>query len=248
MSDMYRFDSKFDWWTKDHTRNYTWIQNYFKDSVTLDKTLDFIEVGVFEGRSMVWFIENVLAKQSSISSSCPGSTYRCIEPDPAVNFEHNLKLVQSKYPYIRIIHTKEYSEHFLPKLIGAPLDDPANYVKADFIYIDGDHNAQGVLRDIVMAWECLKVGGVLLMDDYEMEATDPWHYISHKEFKDHPRAKFRHPSIAIDAFLNVYRGLYERVIDNFQVGVVKCVDLGAKNLGHGDNSQGKFEYHAKKDK
>ena len=71
----------------------------------------------------------------------------------------------------------------------------------------------------------------MLMDDYEMKAVDPWHYVSHKEFQDHPRLHFRHPHVAIDAFLAIYRGMYERVIDNFQVGVRKVSDLGGKNLG-----------------
>jgi hypothetical protein len=249
VSEEYKFDPKFDWWTKDHTDNYEWIKNYFKKTAIIGKPLEFLEVGVFEGKSTIWFVDNILGMKAEGPEGTPyfgGSVYRCIEPDPAPNFEHNIGILRQRYPYVRITHNKEYSEHFLPKLISSPLDDPADYASANLAYIDGDHNAQGVLRDAVMAWECLKVGGILLFDDYEMEATDPWHYISHKEFKEHDRAKFRHPSIAIDAFLNVYRGLYEKVIDNFQVGVIKRVELGAKNLAHGDNSQGGFEYHASK--
>jgi hypothetical protein len=95
----------------------------------------------------------------------------------------------------------------------------------DFIYLDGDHNAQGLLRDTVYSWEVLKTGGLLLMDDYEMELTDPWHYISHKEFSIYPRANFKPPCCAIDSFLSSYRGLYDKVIDNYQIGVVKRVSL-----------------------
>lgn len=237
----YRFDPKFDWWTKDHIANYGFIKNYFFGGCGLSEPVSpvplcFVEIGVFEGRSTVWFVENVL-------SHFPGSVYKCVEPDPAPNFEHNIELLRERVPGVNILHHREYSEHFLPKAI-----DTAS--RPSLFYLDGDHNAPGVLRDAVMAWECLGEGGVMLFDDYEMEATDPWHYISHKEFKTHPRANFRHPSHAIDAFLNVYRGLYDRVIDNFQVGIVKRVELGAKNIDHGDetqgsNGKGKFEYYAK---
>jgi len=36
----------------------------------------------------------------------------------------------------------------------------------DAIYIDGDHTAEGVLTDLAMAWPLLKVGGVLIFDDF----------------------------------------------------------------------------------
>lgn len=231
----YRFDARFDWWTKDHPENYLRVKQHIMSTRSPGSKLSVAEIGVFEGRSTIWFVENLL-------SLYPGSTYVCVEPDPAPLFSHNISKLCESFPEIHLVHEQAYSEHFFPDAIS--FLNSSQEDKYDFIYIDGDHNAQGVLRDIVMAWEALKVDGVLLMDDYEMEATDPWHYISHKEFKEHPRAKFKHPSIAIDAFLNIYRGLYDKIIDNFQIGVIKRVELGAKNINHGDNTQGRFEYHA----
>jgi len=228
----YKFDPKFDWWEKDHYENHKWLERYFLDQYE-GSPLHFLEIGVFEGRTMIWAVETILRQVVE-----KGSSYVGVDPEPAANFEGNFEILKTKVPTVDAKFIKAYSEHFLPKIAGTP--------RYDFVYIDGDHNAQGVLRDGVFAWECLKVGGVALFDDYEMEATDPWHYISHKEFKEHERAKFRHPSIAIDAFLNVYRGLYDRVIDNFQVGIIKRVELGGKNIRHGDDTQGTFEYHAKK--
>lgn len=230
MSD-YRFDPKFDWWTDDHYANYEQIKEMFGGR----EGLRFLEVGIFEGRSTIWFCENVLTG--------PRCRYFAIEPDPAPNMAHNFDLLRERTD-VQLMHIPDYSERVLPKMAS-------ERSRIDFGYLDGDHNAQGNLRDAVMMWELLKVGGLMLFDDYEMEATDPWHYISHKEFSEHPRANFQHPRAAIDAFLMIYRGLYEKVIDNFQVGIVKTVELGAKNLDHGDESQGengegKFEYHAKK--
>jgi hypothetical protein len=229
----YKFDPKFDWWMKDHYANHKVLEEYFLEQYD-PSPLHFLEIGVFEGRSMIWMVENILSQTGE-----KGASYLGVDPDLAPNFENNVGLLRVKCPSVECSAVEVYSEHFLPHMVGHRL--------YDYISIDGDHNAQGVLRDSVMAWELLRVGGVLHFDDYEMEATDPWHYISHKEFKEHDRAKFRHPSIAIDAFLNVYRGLYDRIIDNFQVGIIKRVELGAKNLAHGDDSQGKFEYHAKKE-
>ena len=35
----------------------------------------------------------------------------------------------------------------------------------DFIYIDGDHSAQGIEADTRLSWPILKVGGVMALDD-----------------------------------------------------------------------------------
>ena len=228
----YKFDPKFDWWTPSHYKNYEFIKQQFAGK----EGLRFLEIGIFEGRSTVWFIENVFT-----GNKCQ---YFAVEPDPAPNMAHNFDVLTAKTGY-RPAVIKDYSENALPMMLELKY-------RMDSILLDGDHNAQGLLRDAVMSWEILKVGGILLFDDYEMEATDPWHYISHKEFAEHPRANFQHPRAAIDAFLSIYRGLYEKVIDNFQVGIRKTVELGAKNLDHGDESQGengdgKFEYHAEKE-
>jgi predicted O-methyltransferase YrrM len=39
-------------------------------------------------------------------------------------------------------------------------------VKFDFIYIDGDHSYEQVLRDLNNSFKVLKVGGCILVDDY----------------------------------------------------------------------------------
>jgi hypothetical protein len=36
----------------------------------------------------------------------------------------------------------------------------------DLIYIDGDHSAQGVLRDLVLSWPLLLKSGVMICEDY----------------------------------------------------------------------------------
>jgi predicted O-methyltransferase YrrM len=38
----------------------------------------------------------------------------------------------------------------------------------DFFHVDGDHSHDGCTHDMVLAWESLKRGGVLVVDDYDM--------------------------------------------------------------------------------
>lgn len=37
----------------------------------------------------------------------------------------------------------------------------------DFFHVDGDHTTAGALHDMVLAWEVIRSGGVMLVDDYD---------------------------------------------------------------------------------
>ena len=209
----YRFNPKYNWWKEDHSANFLILSQALQG-----RKIEALEIGAFEGRSSVWILDNVISKESSLT---------VIEPYPepgdnkdiaAVkdNLQYNLSLADPGQSRSRVIVGE--SKTILPRLL-------VEGRRFDLIYVDGDHNALGVLRDLIMAWDLLRVDGYMLMDDYEMETTDPWHFVSHKEFIEYPRIKFLHPKTAIDPFLVIYRGLYEKVIDNYQVGIKKIHDL-----------------------
>jgi len=207
----YKLTPKFDFWEPDHYTEFGKIAEQFagKDN------LKFLEIGAFEGRTSVWLLDNVLTGKNS--------TLACVDIDPPENLEHNLKGHAGK-----VFLYKAFSyEWFIEEL----RDGGGIY---DLGYVDGDHNAPGVLEDAVLMWRALKTGGIMIFDDYEMQIKDPWFYIMHEEFKDNPRLSFIHPHVAIDAFLNIYRGQYELLFKNYLVGIRKLVDMGGKNLDHGD--------------
>src|SRR6185312_6234037 len=64
----------------------------------------------------------------------------------------------------------------------------------DFVYIDGSHQAPDVLADAVLAFQLLKLGGVLVFDDY-LWAMEP---LGRQDFYNMPKP-------AIDAFVNVFQ-------------------------------------------
>jgi predicted O-methyltransferase YrrM len=74
----------------------------------------------------------------------------------------------------------------------------------DFIYVDGAHTAEQVLRDAVNADRYLKVGGMIAFDDYK------WGGGSRDV-----------PAPAIDAFLRCYEQRYEVLEKDLQVWVRK---------------------------
>jgi hypothetical protein len=206
----YKLTPKFDFWEPDHYVEFERLAKIYKDK----KDVRFLEIGSFEGRTSTWLLDNVLTGE--------GSNLTCVDVNPTDNLEHNLSKHTDKVTVI-----KSFSHIFLK----------SNDIAYDFIYIDGDHNAPGVLEDAILSWRSLKVGGIIYFDDYEMKIKDPWFYIMHKEFKGNPRLSFIHPHVAVDAFLNIYRGQYEILFKNYLVGIKKLVDMGGENIHHGDDTQ-----------
>lgn len=72
----------------------------------------------------------------------------------------------------------------------------------DFIYIDGDHTAYGVLKDAVNAYECLNVGGIVAFDDYLWSAG---------------LGPLKEPRAAIDSFLHIYQDRIDILFKDYQV-------------------------------
>jgi len=156
-----------------------------------------LEIGVFEGRSTVWLLENILTH--------PASTLTYIDTF-AGGAEHtglNLSDLESRFlantaPYRnKLIARKGRSDAMLRDL-------PHDHF--DYISIDGSHEAADVLSDAVLSWPLLKTGGLICFDDYEWW-IDP--------------APERSPKLAIDAFLNVMRSQCEVVRKGYQVWVRK---------------------------
>jgi predicted O-methyltransferase YrrM len=79
----------------------------------------------------------------------------------------------------------------------------------DFIYIDGDHTAEGVLQDAVLAWRLLKPGGIMAFDDYLWED---------------PRGIEFQPGWAIDTFVGAVKDESEVLLSNSQVWLRKNND------------------------
>jgi predicted O-methyltransferase YrrM len=113
----------------------------------------YLEVGVFEGRSLLWAMDHIFTHPTAKAIAVDASS---IEGQAVLR--ENIKKSGHKNK-IKIM--RERSETALRKL-------PAE--SFDVIYIDGAHNVRTVLIDAVNAWYLLKVGGTLIFDDYLMHA------------------------------------------------------------------------------
>lgn len=127
--------------------------------------MTYIEVGVFEGSTLFWLVDQLKNFNPDLSAYAIDPHVGSIDMgDDFVqvkeNFAHNLSVCTHK----KITHIPKHSQDGLIDLIN-------QNVKAELIYIDGDHRASEVLTDLVLSWKLLKVGGIILCDD-----TTVWKY------------------------------------------------------------------------
>jgi predicted O-methyltransferase YrrM len=152
-----------------------------------------LEIGSYEGRSTIWFVENILTS--------PTASIVCVDPffNPFVDarFDHNMAVSGFQH---KITKVKGSSEAAVPSL-------PRDHF--DVIYVDGSHRSVHVLMDAVLAWYRLKAEGFIIFDDYLWEEESlPLH---------------ERPRMAIDLFLEAFDSRVEVVHKAYQVIVRKHV-------------------------
>lgn len=150
---------------------------YFKYLMNkLPENFKYLEIGSFEGNSAIF-----------VSSNFPRSEITCV--DPWVNYEEhineNLTNVEKIFDsntrnLINIKKIKNTSNNFFIK-------NKQNY---NFIYIDGYHKYEYVLKDCLNSWQVLLPGGILACDDYI------WEFYQGTEMK-------LNPCFAINKFLEI---------------------------------------------
>jgi predicted O-methyltransferase YrrM len=112
-----------------------------------------LEIGCYEGRSGLWFLENVLQHESS--------RLICVDPSPRPALIKNLHEFRHK---VRLIQSAS----------AAALRDPSLQIRSiHFMYVDGDHSAPCVLEDAILAFPLLVSGGIMIFDDYLHESSFP---------------------------------------------------------------------------
>jgi hypothetical protein len=120
--------------------------------IKLPKNFKYLEIGSYEGNSALY-----------VSKNFPESKVTCVDLWEAFeehkgidfsiiekNFDSNLQGLDN------INKIKSTSDNFFAK----------NKSMFDFIYIDGNHKFDYVLRDCENAWKFLNKGGFLACDDY----------------------------------------------------------------------------------
>lgn len=178
--------------TADWTTGYqeSWLK-IFADFIGKPQ-VRMLEIGAHEGRSSLWWLENILTGERSVLDIV----------DPWV--------YGGGLPYVRFLGNLAESGHAIRTYIfrQPSIEYLSNCRKwYDAIYVDGNHEGSNVMTDAVLAWERLKRGGIMLFDDYH--------------WTDHKGKRFRPPKPAIDSFLDLFGNRCEVIHHHYQVAIQK---------------------------
>lgn len=138
---------------------YVFTENWFHHKIQEDwqkrfstfrnRPINYLEIGVWEGRSFFWVLNNL-----AINSQ---STLTAIDIFSPGRFNRNLKISKAES---RIKVIKGSSQQQLKQLQNESYD---------LIYIDGSHRYRDILVDGILAWDLLKNNGTIIFDDYDLE-------------------------------------------------------------------------------
>jgi predicted O-methyltransferase YrrM len=161
-----------------------------------NKPINVLEIGVWEGSSTTWILDNLIVNPCS-GLSCidtfEGSPEHSWKETTEANFRFNENIALSGKEAQIDIHEGS-SQHMLPHLIE--IGESEYY---DIIYIDGSHNHEDVLFDAVVGFTLLAPGGVIVFDDYT------W------DIRANNGAVVYSPRLAIDAFYGIMRDKLEMI-------------------------------------
>jgi predicted O-methyltransferase YrrM len=209
---MIRYNFSQDWFSSDDLKTIL--------PINTNKEIHVLEIGSFEGKSTVWFIENIL-KNNKSSITCIDPWVNFIQNENSIetytnkiveNPPFNIDFIQQniKQTFLQNIENTGHkskvqviqglSHEELPKLLS-------NKLKFDIIFIDGNHTAPFVLTDSIMSWFLLKNGGIMIFDDYLWNPKD--------------YSEINKPKMAIDSFISIFSEQCSVILDDYRKAIIK---------------------------
>ncbi|MEG4346627.1 tetratricopeptide repeat protein [Microcoleus sp. A003_D6] len=190
-------------WPECAAKDYQFTQDWFTHNIPIWQRhlqeftgiADFqvVEIGSFQGMSACWLLDNILTH--------PTAKITCIDLYFQEHFKGNIVKTGAAD---RVIELEGYSQKLLINLASEYYD---------VAYIDGCHKPTSALQDAILSWRLVKVGGLMIFDDYEFT------------FPDSPEQDTK---IGIDVFLEMFGSQLEVVHKGYQLIVKK---IGNQSLG-----------------
>jgi predicted O-methyltransferase YrrM len=203
----------------DYRRDYHFNEDWFTHNIPLWAGLlqpymgmpgiQYLEVGLWEGRSFVWMLDHVLTDSDSHATG--------VDIEVLDNLLQNIELSGAADRVTMLEGSSQIVLRTLPP------------ESQDLIYIDGSHISADVLEDMVLSWRLLKPGGLMILDDYRWNGS--------RNAADPPLSDDLLPRVAIDAFISANRNVVVVVLKGYQValrkralecprGIYQCSSLG----------------------
>jgi predicted O-methyltransferase YrrM len=166
-----------------------WVEHIVPRTSMLDHPLSWLEVGVYEGQSALWTLENILTDISTLTSSQRLIT--CVDvfdrdQRELVRWGGNLDYELSFDANVGHRHGVRKIKTSGKLAMQAMLDEGCR--RFDGIYVDSDHAEDVVRAESRLAWNLLLPGGILVLDDYG-SPTDPGVRPAARSLLDDPSTK-----------------------------------------------------------
>jgi predicted O-methyltransferase YrrM len=175
-------------------KNVYFLKNFFEKKKLLDKNLNILEIGVFEGLSSIFFLKQFKKSKLYAVDTFKGSA----EHSKLSNLDHLKKrYISNTFLYKKNIKVFPFKSDIFFKKHSSKM--------FDLIHIDGDHHYKSVLNDARNSFKILKINGILIFDDYF------WRF--YKEGLN--------PISAINLFLKEIEGRYIVEFVTTQIGIRK---------------------------
>ena len=205
----YTYDKKFHFtetWFDPMIPNWIQLFDHLKEqNISFDNIL---EIGCFEGRATTFMCDFILNSGSqytvidTFGGSLEESGMKGVEillkdkKDPIYdNFTHNTSFFKDKIDFT--IH-RGYSQKILPTLNK----------EYDFIYVDASHRADDTFVDAYYAHKLLKVGGIIIFDDFGWKDPARPHVVESLE-------------LGIRQFFTMYDEYYQPIMSGYQIAAIK---------------------------
>lgn len=183
------------------------IKNFETTRDAIGPIKNILEIGVYQGRSTCWMLENMLDEQGHITCIDP---FFESDPTPGFEFADVVKNTERERLFRSNIAKTKKDTQTISIMVDRSYNALAQLIVAkkqyDFIYVDGNHGAQAVLADACMCYGLLRLGGIMLFDDYL------W---------DHEPIHHDRPKMSIDSFVNMFARQVRLFLINYQLAVVK---------------------------
>lgn len=161
------------------------------------EALDVLEIGSWEGRSALFFLNHLPACRLTCVDTFAGGA------EHVSQFAQELPHVEARFR----ANTAEFSAR-VRVLVSSSADALAQLASEDagfdVVLVDGGHEAAEVLADAEASWQLLRSGGLLILDDYEWAGFDD---------------PARTPKPGIDTFLSRHTGEYDEVERGWQIAL-----------------------------
>ncbi|MEY3870602.1 MAG: hypothetical protein RLZZ338_4496 [Cyanobacteriota bacterium] len=199
-------------WTPCEERGYEFTRDWFSHNIPIWQKylehfanisgLNIVEIGSFQGMSTCWLLDNIL--------TAPDAKITCIEPGFQPQFDPNIDKTGAAD---KVIKLAAFSQDVLGDLETEAFD---------LAYIDGCHLAESVLQDAILSWRVVKVGGLIIFDDYE------WY---------DPESLLMITKMGVDIFLEMFKNRVEVLHQGYQLIIKKIAPDVPNNALQIDQNQ-----------